>query len=428
MKTRFLLAFTFTISLTVLFAQLPPYVSTTNLMAWYPFTNNTNDSSGGNRNLLNSGVTFAQDRFGSDNQSASFNGTSNYLNVQNFPGMAAGSISVWVKPNTAGTGNDCIVQLGKYTSSSNKSVVYLANNHSIDSFWAITYLNGSGTDTRIQASAPATSQWTHLVVNWYESLSGSTEHYILIYKNGVFAESKFIGYPPTPYFTGSGDLTVGAAYSNGALSQYFDGEIDDIAVYKARRIECEANELYRSCVLSPLQSKTQNVGGTATFTVPINCWADTGIAYKWQVNNGIGGFQDVNNAGQFSGANTNTLSVANLTSNNNNWSFQCILTYGCGNKTTSSASLTVTQPSSVEDIAAASAFSIHPNPAQSMITLSVSDKLTNQPYRILNAIGQQVMEGNIADTNTSIDISSLTNGVYMVQVSGKYTKRLIVGK
>lgn len=54
-----------------------------------------------------------------------------------------------------------------------------------------------------------------------------------------------------------------------------------------------------------------------------------GISYKWQTNIGSG-FIDLSDAGQYSGVNSDTLSINNLEWKNNNQKFRCILEYkGC---------------------------------------------------------------------------------------------------
>jgi hypothetical protein len=98
---------------------------------------------------------------------------------------------------------------------------------------------------------------------------------------------------------------------------------------------------------SPISS-TQQIGNTidlvAGSLVP-------GTQYQWQINVGSG-FQNLSNFGQFTGVTSNTLTVANLTRQNNENQFRCILTNsGCAD-TSQVATITVlcnplilTQPS-----------------------------------------------------------------------------------
>ncbi|MDP2188257.1 MAG: LamG-like jellyroll fold domain-containing protein [Sphingobacteriaceae bacterium] len=87
---------------------------------------------------------------------------------------------------------------------------------------------------------------------------------------------------------------------------------------------------------SPVSS-THPIGSAANFvagsTVP-------GTQYQWQINVG-GGFQNISNFGQYTGANTNTLTVSNLSRQNNGHQFRCLLAnLGCVD-TSQVATLTV---------------------------------------------------------------------------------------
>ena len=64
-------------------AQVPSYVPTTGLVAWYPFNSNGNDASNHNNTLGNYGATFVADRFGTAAAAASFNGSSNRYGKRN---------------------------------------------------------------------------------------------------------------------------------------------------------------------------------------------------------------------------------------------------------------------------------------------------------------------------------------------------------
>ncbi|MBA4304662.1 MAG: hypothetical protein C0424_10595 [Sphingobacteriaceae bacterium] len=68
------------------------------------------------------------------------------------------------------------------------------------------------------------------------------------------------------------------------------------------------------------------VGGTATFVAGATI---AGVQYQWQSDAG-NGFQNILNFGQFSGVNTNTLTISNLSRTNNGFAFRCLISYlGC---------------------------------------------------------------------------------------------------
>jgi len=86
-------------------AQVPAYVPSQGLLAWYGFSGNANDASGNGNNLTNNGATLTADRYGNANSAYQFNGTSGYL-VNTTPGFIVSdtssfTLSVWVyRPST----------------------------------------------------------------------------------------------------------------------------------------------------------------------------------------------------------------------------------------------------------------------------------------------------------------------------------------
>ena len=62
---------------------LPSYVPANGLVGWWPFNGNANDESGNGNNGTVNGSTLTTDRFGNSNSSYNFNGTSNYIRINN---------------------------------------------------------------------------------------------------------------------------------------------------------------------------------------------------------------------------------------------------------------------------------------------------------------------------------------------------------
>ena len=91
-----------------IFAQVPTYIPTTGLVAWYSFTGNANDASGNGNNGIVSGATLAADRFGNTNSAYSFNGANdNYIEVPDNAMLQSPSASwsIWVKISAPSGGN-----------------------------------------------------------------------------------------------------------------------------------------------------------------------------------------------------------------------------------------------------------------------------------------------------------------------------------
>jgi hypothetical protein len=81
-------------------AQIPSYVPTNGLVAYWPFNGNANDESGNGRNGKNNQVVESADRFGNAKSSYYFDGKSSYIEVSNSSNIELGgndfTISVWV--------------------------------------------------------------------------------------------------------------------------------------------------------------------------------------------------------------------------------------------------------------------------------------------------------------------------------------------
>jgi len=58
--------------------------------------------------------------------------------------------------------------------------------------------------------------------------------------------------------------------------------------------------------------------------------------------------------------------------------------------------------------------SIYPNPSTGIVNFEFSDKINN--IEIYNNLGQLIMNAGISDFNTSLNLSELPNGIYMLKV------------
>ena len=71
-------------------------------------------------------------------------------------------------------------------------------------------------------------------------------------------------------------------------------------------------------------------------------------------------------------------------------------------------------------------FSIFPNPAKEMITISMLNKINNiTPYKILDASGRAIKSFNLSEKETQISVSDLQPGVYFISNGNSMQKLLI---
>ena len=63
-------------------------------------------------------------------------------------------------------------------------------------------------------------------------------------------------------------------------------------------------------------------------------------------------------------------------------------------------------------------FEMYPNPASgNTINISVDDPRTIEGLMIINGSGQVVKTARLANRNNTVDISDLTNGIYIVKIA-----------
>ena len=68
---------------------------------------------------------------------------------------------------------------------------------------------------------------------------------------------------------------------------------------------------------------------------------------------------------------------------------------------------------------------LYPNPTSSEITIT-SDKFTNEPYTLYDQMGRTVGSGKLSGTNTTISLSTLSKGIYILKVEGAYESAIVV--
>ncbi|MFN4235354.1 MAG: T9SS type A sorting domain-containing protein [Bacteroidia bacterium] len=148
------------------------------------------------------------------------------------------------------------------------------------------------------------------------------------------------------------------------------------------------------------------------FKVVIN---DTNATIQWQTDVGFG-FQNLSNAGQYSGVTTNTLTVSNVSALNNSQLFRCIVTSGMCADTSDIVILTVL-PSSINENKIDNSIYIYPNPSKNIINIYSTNEL-NDNYVILDFIGKEVMRGNLKSEKNKLNITNLKNGLFFLKIEG----------
>lgn len=254
-----------TCALTV-FGQVPNYVPSVGLIAYWPFSGNTNDQTPNANHLTNNGATLVADRNGTANAAYSFNGSGNYLEKTTpsfvFSPTGTFSISFWLnRPSTTGG-----VAMMSGSGTANNFIWLFSGNSSNNVF---------GTNKQQSAWIWANSPYS--LNQW--------EHYVCMYINGVMRVYR------------NGVLEVSATYTHtGALStalpfyigkdigtSYFNGSIDDVAIWNRSLTNCEIQKMYTS----QLPNIVSNAGADFTVckgdTITLSGTGSGGNTYNWNL-------------------------------------------------------------------------------------------------------------------------------------------------
>jgi len=420
-------------------AQAPNYVPSNGLIGWWPFNGNANDESGnGNNGSVLGGTTLAFDRYNNSNSSYEVDG----INCPNSKGISlpafinnadSYSISVWFQ--TTDSTKQYQVILNSYPHQ------YIGVAHNYVSLNNTSAGIGNGTWFSVTGS-----NWpTFNLVNWHNVIVVKSTIDFTFYQDGILVFTT----PISPSFNSGSftNLNVGASSINGGINCYetFKGKIDDIGIWNRALTQQEISVLYNSTncsnnlTISPTSNQLQT-GNAATFSATTS---DANPSYVWQSDFGQG-FQTLNNYGNYSGVNTNSLSISNVQLSEHNQPIRVISTSGECIDTSNVATInitdtcivtindTITTLISVTDTLVINTLitgltppnnlntiKVFPNPANSHITIDFGnfESMNGYTLTITNSIGQTVYTTPITEQSSYIDLSTWGgNGIYFVQI------------
>ena len=430
-------------------AQVPSYLPSNGLVGWWPFNGNANDESGNGNNGIVNGAQLSTDRNGINNCAYSLNGISNEITINSTSSLNVLpiTISVWFKtPST-----ELIIPLiNKYPCfsyngyslhlrSGKASAYYCGSNSSLSS----NYLDLDYNSAQLELND---NNWHNLTI----SIDFSS---IIYYKDGT---QIFSG----PWTNGTGlptstlELLHFGKYPAGqcANDYFYNGVLDDIGIWNRALTQQEITDLFNSCsndlTISP-SNNIQNIGGNATFTATNS---DQTPTYIWQSDLGQG-FQTLNNYGNYSGVNSNTLSISNLQLSNHNQPIRAISTSGncvdtsniaiiqiadtCITTVFDTVLTTVTNTLIINTTLSLPApnnentILIYPNPASDHITIDNGNfaAMVGYSIKITNSAGQEVFLNAINQAQFYVDLSTWTgNGMYFVHLIDSQNNTVTVRK
>jgi hypothetical protein len=226
------------------------------------------------------------------------------------------------------------------------------------------------------------------------------------------------------WYLNSTPISNGANYSGATTNQLtvlganysHDSNSNGFVCYVSNTAGCIDTAYFFIDVCDDITQQPSNVNAsvnsTTTFTV---AHTDPTATYQWRTDNGTG-FQNVTNAGQYSGANTNTLTVSNLSSLNNNQYFYCRISSHCNSAQYSdTVVLMINSTNSIEE-SDLNLFTVSPNPVQDELYISSQKTNKDLSYLIYNSLGEIVRTGKIAGDEEFINCAELKTGMYFLQV------------
>jgi hypothetical protein len=198
-------------------------VAHADLVAWYEFEGNADDSAGSNNGSLMGDAAFAPG-LAPLGQALSLDGDGDYVSLPaTFASVTASStksIMAWVKPDFTGDPGRVVTLYRKSDGSSGFSIKGTGDD---PSEWRGLYMAGSDTYAGINSGVHLIAdKWTHVAL-----VQNNAD--IFIYVNGVLANSA--GDANVPSISSPLNAGIGAYNSGTYIDGFFDGLIDDVRIY-----------------------------------------------------------------------------------------------------------------------------------------------------------------------------------------------------
>jgi hypothetical protein len=214
---------------------------------------------------------------------------------------------------------------------------------------------------------------------------------------------------------GTSGISIGESNQANGYWTYTDGKIDDIGIWNRALTGCEIRDLYRGSPLSltihQFPNNAVNIGSNALFVVTST---DTASAFQWQTDTGTG-FHNVSNTGQYTGATSDTLVVANVTVANNNQQFRCLVSSGSCLDTTTVTALSIV--TSINNLARSASLRLFPNPVKDILTIEIKSQGRHR-YEVFNIVGKEILSGTFEGNRLTLDIQGFNEGAYFLKIDG----------
>ena len=230
--------------------NIPSYVPKDGLVGYWPFNGNANDESGNGNNGTVSGATLTADRNGKANSSYSFDGSSSYINIPNSSSLQFNgglTISTWLNASIIASS---ISNTGYILSKgADGGTPYSWTSILDDSYCSLQIWNDNNLNTSVdimQKDYPILTNKWYNVIYTFDGVNAK-----------AYINSQLVKTISSPYsiFSNAYDLKFGRRHTSGN-PYFFNGQLDDIAIYNRALTEQEITALY---------SGTTNLASTKVF-------------------------------------------------------------------------------------------------------------------------------------------------------------------
>ena len=253
-------------------AQVPSYVPTEGLVAYYPFNGNANDETGNGNNGTVNGATLTSDRDGNENSAY-------YLNVNASGGWGQAQNRITVSNPTIS--NDNSFTMSAWINLETKPSPFNNRPHTIMGRWdgngvavfrhQINYSGEVSTNLRqgtnsniVEGGSVSYGEWYHIVITYDGSI-------LKQYINNQLTTQEQLNIDMN---TSSTDLTFGELHMANGHWYLFSGKMDDLGYWNRALTEQEIANLYTSNSSNECSTLVINTGVLSTDPVTYNSTVD----------------------------------------------------------------------------------------------------------------------------------------------------------
>jgi hypothetical protein len=404
-KNYFKLIVVLVFATNVIAQNVPSNIPTNGLVGWWPFNGNANDESGNNLNGKSS-ATLIADRNGKTNNAYRFDGKTAYIEILNSSkldiGLNSFSFSMWVRRD----------KIQDYYS---ESILSKGENNFVVSYnvgrigTPVPTYNGVGFDSYgknygVYNGILPTNKWCHV------ACVKTSNEYIYYIDNQKYVTKHNIDNEI------QSDLNSILFFGKRNNDQYFNGDLDDIAIYNRELTELEVNQLSESCKKETATSSSFN-SVVYTTNTPVNLSANpTGGTFNGDAitNNAFNPTKAKLGKNQVKYNFKNSIGCADSTN------FTMILVDTLGNKCSTYDTLRIKAKLTTGIKAGQqTSMNVYPNPTSDVLIIEANDiqALGGYKYKIVDLQGKEIYNALATSAKTEISLKSIgAKGMYILHI------------